>query len=230
MREKLVITALCLLFFFPGITCAFPILFEFDVNNDAASAKLGSEINFSGIPYEVNIGGLNNEDEYFHVFAETSMQQSELIENLTLEIGGRFLWGKVEKTIKIRDEYDYDDGYGNVYDDDYTYERTRSVTDEADVMAFALVGGGTYLFDYAEEYIGLPLELSANAIFALSPFCFADADGYLELNTSLGVHIFLDGKGVVLLGYRYIDYTFDEEYTDFDTQDDAFFIGCKFRF
>jgi hypothetical protein len=74
----------------------------------------------------------------------------------------------------------------------------------------------------------LPLGVSAGISFAPEPFCFSDAERYIDVRTSLDFRVAKDGE--ILLGYRSIRARLDDNQGKWNISDATLFVGCRLRY
>jgi hypothetical protein len=96
---------------------------------------------------------------------------------------------------------------------------------EGDLLAIPFLLSATY--DIPETISGIPLEVSASICAAPDSLCFEDSERYVDVRTTIGVHIL--ENAAILVGYRHLKVHFDDS-RDWKKSDDALFVGYKLRF
>ena len=97
---------------------------------------------------------------------------------------------------------------------------------DSDLSAVGVLFSGAYRIP--EVFLPLPVDISAHLCFAPDPFCFSDSETYLEWRTSIGFGVMKGGA--LILGYRYIKVSFDDNQDQWEMSDGAIFLGYQFRY
>jgi len=66
--------------------------------------------------------------------------------------------------------------------------------------------------------------------FAPTPVCFGDGEQYMEAKLSLGIDLFGDGRGFIVLGGRYVNLRLNKYSESWDASGSSVFLGFKLRF
>jgi hypothetical protein len=189
----------------------YPFFLEFSANDEAMELALGHVWAESERNFRTTFGGsvLYSDDQYqfFNLFFLLGNRM--LFERFRFDIGFKGVFGTVER------------------DDDT----------EGDVSAVGFSLAGAYDFPEIEAIYGLPLdfELSSSFTVAPDPLCFQDLDSYREFRITGGLYVLEQKKGMIFIGYRAIDTSFDEGAGDdgdeeWDELDDSFVFGYRFIF
>ncbi len=187
-------------------TGVYPFFLEFSANDAALELAFGHVWEESARNFRTTFGGsvLYSDDEYqfFNLFF--LLGNRTLFDRFRLDIGFKGVFGTVEN------------------DDDI----------EGDVSAVGFSVGAAYDFPEIEAFYGLPLdfEMATSFTVAPDPLCFQDLDNYREFRITGGIYVLEQKKGLVFIGYRAIDTSFDDGDDEWNELDDAFVFGYRFIF
>ena len=98
---------------------------------------------------------------------------------------------------------------------------------DADIMGVAFLLGGEF-----EPYrIGnLPVVFDGHVAGALGPMNFGDNDGFLEFRTTAGLDFLADRRGGFFVGYRYLHFGLDDDFSQGGVSKNEVFLGLRFRY
>ncbi len=192
-------------------TGTYPFFLEFNANDRAMEVAFGHVWEESDRNFRTTLGAsvLYSDEEYqfFNLFFLLGNRM--LYERFRLDIGFKGIFGTVEG------------------DDDT----------EGDASAVGFSVAGAYDFPEIEAFYGLPLdfEIASSITVAPDPLTFQDMDNYREFRITGGLYVLEQKKGLVFVGYRAIDSSFDDGGGDdgddeWDELDDAFVFGYRFIF
>lgn len=192
-------------------TGVYPYFLEFSANNKAVELAFGHVWEESDRNFRTTFGGsvLYSDDNYQFFDLFFLLGNRMLSDRFRLDIGFKGIFGTVEQ------------------DDDT----------EGDVGAVGFSVGAAYDFPEIEMFYGLPLdfEIASEITVAPDPLCFEDMDNYREFRVTAGLYVLEQKKGLLFIGYRAIDTSFDDGGGDdgddeWDELDDAFVFGYRFIF
>ena len=90
-------------------------------------------------------------------------------------------------------------------------------------LCFEFLGG----YDFRKKTSKLPISASARVSTAPKVLSFRDTERYVEFNASVSFHI--NNNAAFFVGYRLIDFRFEDP-VDTDWDDDAAFFGFRLSF
>ena len=99
--------------------------------------------------------------------------------------------------------------------------------EDADAMAVGFLLGGEF---EPYRFRDLPLVLNGHLVGALGPMNFGDNDGYLEFKTTVGVNFLAERRGGVFVGYRYLNFDFEDDFSADSLSKNEIFLGLRFRY
>ena len=185
---------------------AYPFTFEVNANQSDLEVLLSHTWEESERTFltTAGIGGLYSDGEYKMGTARFALGNRTLIEGFKFDMGFKGLLGSVEKGSK-------DENLGAV---GFLF----SIAYDMPEVEFA--------------YYGIPLdfEISAEACVATNQLCFNALDKYREIKATFGIYLLEQKKGLLFVGYRDINASFDGGSDDWKKSHDALFFGYKFRF
>jgi len=192
-------------------TGIYPYFLEFSANDAAMELAFGHVWEESDRNFRTTFGGSvlysDDEHQFFNLFFLLGNRM--LSERFRMDIGFKGVFGSVERN---------DDA-------------------EGDVSAVGFSIAGAYDFPAVDAFYGFPLDFELSSAFtaAPDPLCFQDLGGYREFRLTGGLYVLEQKKGMVFIGYRVIDTSFDSGAGDdgddeWDELDDAFVFGYRFIF
>jgi len=98
--------------------------------------------------------------------------------------------------------------------------------EDGDLLAIGFLFSA--LYDIPETVSAIPIEVSACVSAAPDPLCFMDSDRYMDIRTSVGLHIL--ENAAILVGYRHIQIHFNNDSENWKMSDDACFVGYRLKF
>lgn len=102
-------------------------------------------------------------------------------------------------------------------------ERDRN---KGDLMAVGVLVSARYRIP--PTISPLPIGVSAGVSFAPEPFCFSDAERYIDVRTSLDFRVAENGE--ILLGYRYIHARLEDNQGRWRISDATLFLGYRLSY
>ncbi|WP_207680574.1 hypothetical protein [Desulfonema magnum] len=190
-------------------TNAYPFFFELNANQSEAEFILGHtwEENENNFLTSVGIGALYSDENYKIINASFALGNRELIERVNLGMGFKGMWGTAEEGRKQDDLGAVGFLFSAVYD-----------IPEVDFF-----------------YYGVPFdfEISGEICIAPSQLCFDKLNEYTEIKTSFGLYVLGQKKGIISVGFRYLQAQFedeDDEDNNWEKSNNAVFVGYRFIF
>ena len=205
MKNK--ISILCfILSMLPNFSYADVFDLELNVSQSALEGRVETHFLVSDMMLTtgLDIVSSSSEEDYTIGGLAVSLGGNTLTSDLQLDIGFRGIFGKVDKK-----------------------------REDGNVMALAFLIALIYDIPEIGIYNRIPLdfEVRTEVNTAPEPLSFGDSNNYLEINTSLGLHVLGNKRGTLLVGYRNILSEFkNDERDDWELSDASWFVGYRFRF
>jgi len=149
------------------------------------------------------IGAVYSDDDYKIADVKLALGDGILLPGLKFSLGFKGILGDIEKGNK-----------------------------QGDLMAIGFLFSGKY--SIPEAVSPIPIDVSVGIDVAPEPLCFSDSDsfsdsdGYWGFKTSLDFRIVKNAA--IILGYRYIKVSFDDDPRPWEMSDDTIFVGYQLSF
>lgn len=179
--------------------------FEVNINPNVVEGRLGAFLPMNLNSLGAAVGVLYDKDNFTIGNADVTFGNRQGNDPFVFDIGLRGIVGSAEKP-------------------ESTYN--------GDFKALGLLVSVIYNLQGAEIFYQMPInfEIAGEMSFAPNPVCFGDGEQYMEAKLSLGIDLFGDGRGFLILGGRYVDMRLSKYSEDWEASGGSVFAGFKLRF
>ncbi len=179
--------------------------FEANVNPNVVEGRLGVFLPMNLNSIGAAVGVLYDKDNFTIGNADLTFGNRQNNDPFLFDIGLRGLFGSAEKS-------------------DSTYN--------GDFKGLGFLVSAIYNLQGAEVLYQMPInfEIAGEMSFAPTPVCFGDGEQYMEAKLSLGIDLFGDGRGFIILGGRYVNLRLNKYSENWDASGSSYFLGFKLRF
>lgn len=179
--------------------------FEANVNPNVVEGRLGAFLPMNLNSLGAAVGILYDKDNFTIGNADLTFGNRQTNDPFLFDIGIRGIVGSAEKP-------------------DSTYN--------GDFKGLGFLVSAIYNLQGAEVFYQMPInfEIAGEMSFAPTPVCFGDGEQYMEAKISLGLDLFGDGRGFIVVGGRYVNLRLSKYSEEWDASGGSVFLGFKLRF